>query len=144
MNSENNQAKPNRAGCVVFNLAGRLLLVSAFSKDEEWVLPKGHIEQGETPLETAEREVAEETGVVAQAFPTPIAIEEYVYQNEPIVVEWYTGFAYQKVPRPPLADYLESDWRLTKWVSFEEAMNLVQIKSLRNVIRKALLIEEEE
>ena len=34
------------------NRAGRL----------EWCLPKGHVEPGETLVETAEREVAEETG----------------------------------------------------------------------------------
>ena len=29
----------------------------------EWCLPKGHVEPGETLVETAEREVAEETGI---------------------------------------------------------------------------------
>jgi 8-oxo-dGTP pyrophosphatase MutT (NUDIX family) len=32
----------------------------------EWCLPKGHIEAGETLEETAEREVAEETGIVGR------------------------------------------------------------------------------
>lgn len=32
----------------------------------EWCLPKGHIEDGETLEETAEREVAEETGIVGR------------------------------------------------------------------------------
>ncbi|WP_295699824.1 NUDIX hydrolase [Lapillicoccus sp.] len=32
----------------------------------EWCLPKGHIEAGETLTETAEREVAEETGIVGR------------------------------------------------------------------------------
>lgn len=38
------------------NRAGRL----------EWCLPKGHIEPGETLEQTAEREVAEETGIVGR------------------------------------------------------------------------------
>jgi 8-oxo-dGTP pyrophosphatase MutT (NUDIX family) len=32
----------------------------------EWCLPKGHIEAGETLTQTAEREVAEETGIVGR------------------------------------------------------------------------------
>ncbi|MEO7235635.1 MAG: NUDIX hydrolase [Lapillicoccus sp.] len=32
----------------------------------EWCLPKGHIEPGETLTQTAEREVAEETGIVGR------------------------------------------------------------------------------
>lgn len=31
-----------------------------------WSLPKGHIERGETPEETAVREVAEETGILGE------------------------------------------------------------------------------
>ena len=32
----------------------------------EWCLPKGHIEPGETLTQTAEREVAEETGIIGR------------------------------------------------------------------------------
>lgn len=42
------------------NRAGRL----------EWCLPKGHVEAGETLVETAVREVAEETGIHGRALVT--------------------------------------------------------------------------
>lgn len=42
------------------NRAGRL----------EWCLPKGHVEPGETLVETAVREVAEETGILGRALVT--------------------------------------------------------------------------
>jgi 8-oxo-dGTP pyrophosphatase MutT (NUDIX family) len=45
----------------------RVLVVSARRAPDEWVLPKGHIEAGETAGETAAREVLEEAGVVATA-----------------------------------------------------------------------------
>lgn len=35
----------------------------------EWLLPKGHIEPGETPRQAAEREVFEETGIRGTAGP---------------------------------------------------------------------------
>jgi 8-oxo-dGTP pyrophosphatase MutT (NUDIX family) len=35
----------------------------------EWLLPKGHIELGETPRQAAEREVFEETGIHGTAGP---------------------------------------------------------------------------
>jgi 8-oxo-dGTP pyrophosphatase MutT (NUDIX family) len=44
----------------------KYLLVS--TKDfQQWVLPKGHVERGETLEQTALREVLEETGVVARS-----------------------------------------------------------------------------
>ena len=45
-------ARPNRAGRI------------------EWCLPKGHVEPGETLVETAVREVAEETGILGRALTT--------------------------------------------------------------------------
>jgi len=61
---------PNRAGGVVFRkrwwFASKYLLVEAKDDPDQWVLPKGHIEEGEQLRETAVREVYEETGVWAR------------------------------------------------------------------------------
>lgn len=60
---------PSHAGGVVFKRVGdrvEYLLVQATLAPEEWVLPKGHVEPGEPPQETAVREVREETGVWAR------------------------------------------------------------------------------
>jgi ADP-ribose pyrophosphatase YjhB (NUDIX family) len=60
---------PNHAGGVVFRLRGgkaEYLLVEAKNDPTQWVLPKGHVEEGEQPREAAVREVHEETGVWAR------------------------------------------------------------------------------
>jgi len=44
----------------------RYLLVRASRPPHGWVLPKGHIEAGEAPEQTAQREVLEEAGVDAE------------------------------------------------------------------------------
>ncbi len=46
----------------------------------EWCLPKGHIEDGETPEIAAVREVAEETGISAEILQ-PLGVIDY----------WFTG-----------------------------------------------------
>jgi 8-oxo-dGTP pyrophosphatase MutT (NUDIX family) len=61
---------PTHAGGVVVRRDGpqpRFLLVTARRSPDEWVLPKGHIERGETDAEAAVREVLEESGVTAVA-----------------------------------------------------------------------------
>lgn len=51
------------AGGIVLRLAAPpLIAVVRLRKQDEWVLPKGKIDDGETPRTAAEREVNEETG----------------------------------------------------------------------------------
>ncbi|MFF6970343.1 NUDIX domain-containing protein [Streptomyces tsukubensis] len=53
------------ADVVVFDSAGRVLLIERGWAPFEgcWALPGGHVDPGETSLEAAVRELAEETGV---------------------------------------------------------------------------------
>lgn len=46
-----------------------------------WSLPKGHIEQGETPEQTAEREVQEETGISGSVL-APLGSIDYWFVTE--------------------------------------------------------------
>lgn len=46
----------------------------------DWCLPKGHVEQNETVIEAAKREVAEETGLQAEIV-RPIGIIDYWFHR---------------------------------------------------------------
>lgn len=62
-------SSPTHAGGVVFRIKRgktQYLLVEATKDPCQWVLPKGHVEEGESHRETAVREVHEETGVWAR------------------------------------------------------------------------------
>lgn len=49
------------AGGVVVNSKGQVLVVN--QNNDSWSLPKGHLEAGESALEAARREIAEESGI---------------------------------------------------------------------------------
>ncbi len=70
------------AGGLVFDSLGRVAIIARHSRSGhlEWCLPKGHIEKGETPQETAVREIHEETGIVGEVVDS-IATIDY----------WFTG-----------------------------------------------------
>tara|TARA_B100000029_G_scaffold509142_1_gene597632 strand:+ start:213 stop:632 length:420 start_codon:yes stop_codon:yes gene_type:complete len=53
--------KTKIAGGVVLNKNGDVLIVN--QRGNSWSLPKGHVENGETLLETAKREIYEESGI---------------------------------------------------------------------------------
>jgi 8-oxo-dGTP pyrophosphatase MutT (NUDIX family) len=59
------------AGGIVVDVAGdppRAAVIARLNRAGrvEWCLPKGHLEEGETPEEAAVREIAEETGIVGR------------------------------------------------------------------------------
>lgn len=63
------------AGGVVVDVRDRQAYVALIARHNragrvEWCLPKGHVEAGETLVQTAEREVAEETGIRGRALAT--------------------------------------------------------------------------
>ncbi|WP_420897472.1 NUDIX domain-containing protein [Bifidobacterium samirii] len=70
------------AGGLVFDEHGRVAIIARHSRSGhlEWCLPKGHIEKGETPQQTAVREVHEETGILGEVVDS-IATIDY----------WFTG-----------------------------------------------------
>jgi bis(5'-nucleosidyl)-tetraphosphatase len=56
-----NVPQTKSAGGIVINPDNQILLVQEFG--EYWGLPRGHIEENEDALSTAEREIKEETGI---------------------------------------------------------------------------------
>lgn len=86
--------EPSHAGGVVYKMVGlgevAYLIVQAKKDPSHWVLPKGHIEPGESARQTAVREVKEETGrwarVVAALGTKPLGAARtcvYLMEAEP-------------------------------------------------------------
>ena len=104
------------------------LLVEASSRRGEWVLPKGHIEPGETPEAAAVREVEEEAGVcsdvVAQAGES-----EYVVGGQTVRVIFflmkYRGEAVRREDRARM------------WRRPEDALRLLRFDETRRVLMQA-------
>lgn len=75
-------AREYSAGGLIFNESDQVAIIARHSRSGhlEWCLPKGHIEKGETPEQTAVREVHEETGILGEVIGS-IATIDY----------WFTG-----------------------------------------------------
>lgn len=79
------------AGGAVYRERGdrvEYLLVRATGPLREWVLPKGHVEAGETTREAAVREVEEEADVQAQIV-AELDTVEYTLRGERVKVQFY-------------------------------------------------------
>jgi len=99
----------------------KYLVVTASKNPTQWVLPKGHIEPGERPNETAVREVQEETGVWARVRKDLSSIE-FVTDDETVQVQFYLmEWLADDKPR--------DDGRTCEWVSLEVAQKRVPEES---------------
>ena len=104
-----------------------------------WQLPKGIVDPGESPEITAVREVREEAGIETDLLSL-IETIEYWYRStkygKPVRFHKFVHFyllSYRS------GDVTEHDHEVAeaRWVSFEEAMEMLAFKSERKVVEKA-------
>lgn len=122
---------PTHAGGVVVRRDGpqpRFLLVTARRSHGDWVLPKGHIEAGETAAEAAVREVLEESGVTAVAGDR-IGDLEYNTPRGRIRARFF-AMAFQSEAEP-------GESRERAWVTAEGARKRLRWDDARRLIEKA-------
>lgn len=127
------------AGGVVFRFDTKNLpqvLICKHSGYHKWVLPKGHVEADETLEQTAQREVSEEVGVHATVLQPIAEPEKYIYilNNERIfkTVHYF-------LMRYDSGNEQDHDFEMedVRWVSFEEAIDLVAFEGAKNILSEA-------
>lgn len=123
-------------GVVIFR--GKILLLYKNYKNryEGWVLPKGTVEADENHVETALREVYEETGVRATVIKY-IGKSEYSFNVPQDVVtkevHWYLMMADNYYSKPQKEEYFVD----SGYYKFHEAYHLLKFPNEKQVLEKA-------
>jgi 8-oxo-dGTP pyrophosphatase MutT (NUDIX family) len=136
-------------GVLVRRLRGRWWLAAirpAGKPEGLWALPKGLIDEGERPEETASREVAEETGADG-TLVRKLGDVRYVYTwaGERIfkVVSFYL-FRYRRGRIGELAPQQRVEVADVQWLPLEDAPRLLAYKGEREMADKALAALDEK
>jgi 8-oxo-dGTP pyrophosphatase MutT (NUDIX family) len=104
-----------------------------------WTFPKGHIEKNEDPKNAALREVLEETGVECRIIDEKeFYISEYsFYRGKTFIhktVRWYLMKPVRITDKIATPDEINE----IKWLSFNEALNILEYKSDKEIIEKII------
>lgn len=117
------------AGAVVFRETDSeiLYLVVSSSDGLNWVLPKGHIDTGETPGVAALRELEEEAGTIGEIVAA-LSIQEFTKQGRAAAVQFFL------IRETGATESIES--RAIRWESENAALQLLSFAEA-----KAALVE---
>lgn len=113
------------------------LILERIERNGDWTFPKGHMEVGETPKETALRELEEETGIKEiEIFDLPLIHEEYEIVNngerKQKMNDYFLGYVkddFVTIEKEEIQSY--------KWVSYEDAIDSFEYERRKEVLRKA-------
>lgn len=114
----------------------RILLISTQS-GRRWQLPKGHIEEGEIPEQTAVREVREETGVTGRVVaPLPGVEYWFIERGQRRVHKHVDYFLLDYVSGDP-ADFDAREVSGADWFSWDEGIAKLSFENERKVVLEA-------
>ncbi|HTW89727.1 MAG TPA: NUDIX hydrolase [Candidatus Binataceae bacterium] len=121
----------------------QVILVRPTGRDA-WVLPKGHVESGETIAQTAIREVREETGVKAKV-SEPLGEVAYVFSQreresqKAATIFKRVQFYLMEYEGGALADH-DDEIAEAQWVDLEESVHLLTYDNERELVARARVL----
>lgn len=123
-------------GAVVFTVeSGQIKYLLAQSLEGGYGFPKGHVEPGETEIETALREVQEETNIRVSLLEGFRAVSEYPLPRKPGTMKQVVYFLGEYHGQRVI--HQQDELRGTCLVSYEEAMKLLHFEDSRQILTDA-------
>ncbi|HEX7051541.1 MAG TPA: NUDIX hydrolase [Longimicrobiales bacterium] len=104
---------------------------------ENWGLPKGHVEGGETPKETALREISEETGLTGLHAAAELPTIDWYFRDRGRLIHKFCHFYLVEAPRGEPRPQVEEGITACVWLSPEEAVRTITYENAREVLRAA-------
>lgn len=124
--------KEKSCGCIIIK-NNKVLLV--YEKNRNfWGFPKGHMEDGETEIETALREVKEEVGLDVEIDKDRRYTLNYVIRDE---IDKTTVLYIAKAKNEEII-MQENEIENIRWCSFEEALNTLTFDNWKEMFKKVI------
>ncbi|MBU4481989.1 NUDIX domain-containing protein [Patescibacteria group bacterium] len=101
-----------------------------------WSFPKGRVEKGETEIETAKRELIEETGIKDFKILNDLYfIEKYSFEEGNKKYDKEVKY-FVALIKDPKVKILESELQDYKWLDFDNALELITFQGAKNILKE--------
>ena len=122
-------SKVKKAGCILLDLENKTIALVYREKQNDYSFPKGHLEDGESLVECAIRETAEETKFDCEILEEePVYIETYITPGGEDVEMYYFISKYIG-----LSNNNSDDTHPTLWIPYEDVYETLSYDSLKKV-----------
>jgi 8-oxo-dGTP pyrophosphatase MutT (NUDIX family) len=125
------------SGGVVFRRAADHQFLLIRDPYGNWGLPKGHLEGGETPIEAAVREVAEETGLLELSVIAQLPTIDWYFKDGTVVVHKFCHFFLIESPAGDPCPQIDEGITECKWLPLAGALDTLSYANAREVLRAA-------
>ena len=139
--------KETSAGAVIFRKEdNQTLYLLLHYEAGHWDLPKGHIEANETEIETAKREVEEETGLqdieiidgfkewIKYSFRDTYNLKEGSKEKASFIFKIVTFYLAETKTQKVKISFEHAEY---KWLPYEQALEQITFKKAKGVLEKA-------
>jgi 8-oxo-dGTP pyrophosphatase MutT (NUDIX family) len=133
------EAEQHSAGGVLWKREGHRLRICLVSKKSGriWALPKGRLDQGETPEQTAHREILEETGHLAEVGNQIDEIHYYFFLNENQTYYHKTVTFFTMKLKQENHQQRDTEADEVAWFDFPEALRRLSYLNEKKILKKA-------
>ncbi len=124
--------KEKSCGCII--IKNRKVLLVYEKNTNFWGFPKGHMEEGESEIQTALREVKEEVGLEVDID------KEKRYELNYIIRDEIDKTTVLYIARTKSEEIImqESEIANIKWCDFDEALNTLTFENWREMFKKVI------
>lgn len=132
--------KEATAGGIVYRLnpKGEVEILLVQDAKNRWTIPKGHIEVGEKPRDTAEREVNEETGLQEVDVQEWLGKINFQYRRHASLILMSTHI-YLIEAKGDTDKTVKEDWMNSiEWFSSSKALDLIEYEDIAKLILQGL------
>lgn len=128
------------AGGIVWrkNKKGEVEILLLQDVKGRWSIPKGHIEEGESPKETAEREIREETSLKEMRMMSWLGKTSFRYRRQNSLVLMTTQIYMVEAKGDTDAIQKEEIYKSLEWIPANKALDLIEYEDIGKLILIAL------